>query len=62
MPKFHETIMGHKFYNTDVPKAIKALETIAESLSILAKSKDSNVLQSESKSPPPPPSGPTPRQ
>lgn len=48
MPKFHETLMGRKFYEADLPRAIKALESIAKSLGTIAESKDSNALQSKS--------------
>lgn len=32
MANFHETHMGRKFYEVDVPKAVKALEEISENL------------------------------
>lgn len=32
MPAFHETQMGRKFFESQVPKIIKALERIADAL------------------------------
>jgi hypothetical protein len=32
MAQFFETVMGHKFYGADVPRALKALERIADAL------------------------------
>lgn len=32
MPEFFQTIMGRKFYEADVPRAIKALERVASAL------------------------------
>ena len=35
-PEFFQTIMGRKFYEADVPRALKALERIADALERIA--------------------------
>jgi hypothetical protein len=35
-PEFFQTIMGRKFYEADVPRALKALERIAAALERIA--------------------------
>lgn len=32
MPAFHETVMGKRFFESQLPKVIKALERIADAL------------------------------
>lgn len=29
MAQFHETVMGHRFYEADIPRMVKALERLA---------------------------------
>lgn len=59
-PQFFETRMGHKFYEADVPRIAKALESIATSLAILAaqvpKPAAEMPHQPVTKGPPPAPS------
>jgi len=31
-PEFFQTVMGHRFYEGDVPRLVKALERIADAL------------------------------
>ena len=40
MPEFFQTIMGRKFYEADVPRALKALERIAGALERLAQERE----------------------
>jgi hypothetical protein len=37
MAQFHETVGGRKFYDADVPRLLKLLESIAKSTEMLAK-------------------------
>jgi hypothetical protein len=41
MTQFFETQMGRKFYDCDVPKAVRALERIADALEALRRSQES---------------------
>ena len=47
-PQFFDTIMGRRFYQGDVPKIGKSLESIAKSLEVLAEAKKgTNALVSK---------------
>jgi len=38
MPELHETMMGRKFYEADVPDLVSSLKNIAKSLKEIAES------------------------
>jgi len=40
MPQLHETPMGRKFFESDIPKISKALTRIADALEKIANSKE----------------------
>jgi len=46
-PKFFETRMGQKFYDGDVPRVVRALESIATSLDALDQRHDLRQLVRE---------------
>ena len=44
-PEFFQTGMGHKFYDSDVPRIVKALERIAAALEKLAEPKPPSLAE-----------------
>jgi len=47
MPQFHETMMGRKFFESDLSRLIKALERVAEQLEKANRSSsDAQITQS----------------